>query len=163
MLEAFGVITNIEDFSDTFLIFISNLIVGVRGHTMHNFQYFKVNETCFIYEHVAVYADECSTCTWKEYKLCSSWVKCFINTNQITLVYSVVIYKSISFLIFFVLVPSITFISAKMSNYNRFLNVFFQLYWFLLHVFWQCSILAAFKKLFHLEILIYLSLWSVLF
>lgn len=47
MLEALGIITNIEDFSDTFLIFISNLIVGVRGHTMYNFHYFKVNETCF--------------------------------------------------------------------------------------------------------------------
>lgn len=88
--------------------------------------------------------DECSTCIWKEYILCYSWVECFINTNEITLVYSV-IHTSISFLIFFVLVPSITFINVEMSNYNRFLNVFFQLYQFLFHVFWQCSILVVFK------------------
>ena len=99
--------------------------------------------------------------------LCYSWMEWFINTNGITLVYSAVINTAISFLIFFVLVPLITCITVEMSNYyRRFLNVFFQLYQFLLHVFWQCSILVAFKLILflfgesnHLS----LSLWSVPF
>lgn len=55
--------------------------IVVREHTLHDFNYFKFVEVCFMAQDM-VYLSICTMDTWKHFVFCCCWMKCSINVSS---------------------------------------------------------------------------------